>query len=604
MRITIVSNSKNWCVNQIAQVAERDKIELDILDFKNACEGELFSDWGNVVILRNTVLDKLFERPLISNSLNKANVYVLNRVLLDNPLIIHKSFQQKIIKDYVQLSQDTELKPIATYNAKNKEGIFEIINKGYLKFPIIEKLDLDAQGKSVVKIDKIEDIKDTKDKIYQNFIPNEGDFRILCLGGKVLGVIKRVAKVGDFRNNFSQGGSVDSVQDKDVVDKVSKIALKVASIFNLDFCGVDIICNKNSGEYSFLEVNTYPWWEGFQRVTGMNVADKIIEHCVDAYDRSKKGNKGNYDLINKCYQDGFECLEENKFHYFSRRYLWFDGKIGKEELKKIKSNYIGSNKEDTEEIIKNLLASDVLSPGINEIELRLPLLRKYEMLANYNKVLFKVLFSDIVYEEDIRTITDKYLQRDKMLELKEVLEDSSSDMAILSTYAINFIYNLENYLFKDKENDYFIDPEKYYEIAKNAYSGEIKDKHNLRIYFITHCIINESRFYSRTISRHKSIYLKMIKLAEDIICENYFDINLDNKLEFLVCAKILDYRSNLFEIIYSETQNSLAHSGNYLIDVCNKCSVIKNKNDFRESEHRNILYLMAFSKASRFEKGK
>ena len=86
----------------------------------------------------------------------------------------------------------------------------------------------------------------------------------------------------------------------------------------------------------------------------------------------------------------------------------------------------------------------------------------------------------------------------------------------------------------------------------------------------------------------------MIQLVEEIISENYFNINLDLKLEFLVCTRILNYQTKLKEVIRSETENSLSNSGNYLIDVYNSMSFIKNKNDFKSSEHRNILYIMAF----------
>ena len=44
----------------------------------------------------------------------------------------------------------------------------------------------------------------------QEYIENKGDYRVLILGEKVLGVMKRYRKDRqDFRNNFSMGGEVE-----------------------------------------------------------------------------------------------------------------------------------------------------------------------------------------------------------------------------------------------------------------------------------------------------------------------------------------------------------------------------------------------------------
>lgn len=86
----------------------------------------------------------------------------------------------------------------------------------------------------------------------------------------------------------------------------------------------------------------------------------------------------------------------------------------------------------------------------------------------------------------------------------------------------------------------------------------------------------------------------MLKISEEIIKKRYFEINIDNKVEFLVCARILDYKTDLSEIIYSECVNSLSDLGNYLIDRHNTYKDVKSKNSFIQSEHRNVLFLMVF----------
>lgn len=598
MKITVISRNQNWCNQQLPLAANRLKVSLEIIDFDQVDQAESFSAWGDVVILRNTSLDKIFERPFLAESLDRAGSYVLNRVLIDQPLIIYKSFQQKAVREYVRFSDDTDLKTIPTFKPNSKEELLELVEKGRLRFPLIEKLDLDAKGKSVRKIESIEDISNTVNKIYQSFIPNDGDFRILCLGGRVLGVIKRIAKADDFRNNFSQGGSVVPVGDKAIADKVSKIALKAAAVLGLDFCGIDVIYDRTRDEYFFLEANNYPGWEGFQKVTGVNVADELLKHCIEINRRKKLDN---FNLISRYYWGHLEHLRGSKFHFLSRHYLWFGDDKSRKALDKIKKDFIGSCDEDVAYMIEKLLSSEHINAFMNEPRLRIPLFRKYDKLYVYDKVLFKVLFAQKIFGLDIRPIVSRYVKREELIKLKQELEKNNADMAILSTYALNFIYNVEFYLYQDDKTSHFVNPELYYRIAKNGYVGRAKGKNNLQIYFLTHCIINESRFYSRKITRHKESYIKMIKLAEDIIRSDYFGISLDNKLEFLVCARLLGFESALRQVIHSEAQLSLSHSGNYLVDAFNAAAYWKNKASFKESEHRNILFLMAFGSSPRFD---
>lgn len=599
MKLTVIVKDvarNNWCMDELVRAAKNRGVLLEFVDFKNIHDAEQFFDWGDIVLSRNTLLDKIFERPFFLRNIEKSGALMINKTLLNNPMIVLKSFQQKIIFDYISLVNDPDLRGIRTFVPNSIEELSTMIKNGELQFPFVEKPNFGAQGRGMRKIEKIEDVESVDGKIFQNFIHNDGDFRILCLGGKVLGIIKRIAKKGDFRNNISQGGSVEVVEDRIIYEKVSNIALKVASIFDLDFCGVDIIYDQNKGQYFFLEINTHPWWEGFQSRINIDVADLIIQHCLHLNERKK--NKDRYALIKKCYQENSHYLFDTRFHYASRTFLYLDDKNSEKELLKLKDSYLGSNDAATDTILARIFATRSFDP--NEWELRRPLFKKYDLLEPYTKIFFKVLFADAIYHQNIRPLAVKYLDYKSVLDIKTILEKNEKDMAALSTYAINFIYCSENYLFKEKRSSGYINPEKYYDIALNAYSGKLQSKYNLRIYFLTHCILGESRFYSRKITRYKSTYIKMIKLAEEIIGNNYFDIDLDNKLEFLVCARILGYNSNLDSIINSEAQNSLSSCANYLVDKYNKNACMRNKTDLRSAEHRNVLYLMAFGRSPRF----
>jgi glutathione synthase/RimK-type ligase-like ATP-grasp enzyme len=43
--------------------------------------------------------------------------------------------------------------------------------------------------------------------VIREFIPNDGDVRVFCVGYKVIGAMKRSPKTGEFRSNISLGGT-------------------------------------------------------------------------------------------------------------------------------------------------------------------------------------------------------------------------------------------------------------------------------------------------------------------------------------------------------------------------------------------------------------
>lgn len=82
-------------------------------------------------------------------------------------------------------------------------------------FPVILKTSQGHRGEGVHKIENIEDLKKTvqemtakaKSCVIREFIPNDGDVRVFCVGYKAIGAMKRTPKEGEFRSNISQGGS-------------------------------------------------------------------------------------------------------------------------------------------------------------------------------------------------------------------------------------------------------------------------------------------------------------------------------------------------------------------------------------------------------------
>ena len=63
-------------------------------------------------------------------------------------------------------------------------------------------------------------------------------------------------------------------------DRILKMAVKAASVCEIEVAGVDVILDKKSGQSFILEVNRSPQFEGFMKATGINVPKAIIDFLV------------------------------------------------------------------------------------------------------------------------------------------------------------------------------------------------------------------------------------------------------------------------------------------------------------------------------------
>ena len=98
--------------------------------------------------------------------------------------------------------------------------------------------------------------------VLQNFIENDGDWRIVLVNFEPKLAIYRTSHGKDFRNNTSVGGDATLVSLDQVDPKIIEIAINAAKSLDIKIAGADILPDKN-GNYTVLEVNRTP-----QLVTG------------------------------------------------------------------------------------------------------------------------------------------------------------------------------------------------------------------------------------------------------------------------------------------------------------------------------------------------
>lgn len=125
--------------------------------------------------------------------------------------------------------------------------------------------------------------------LVQEFVKESAgtDIRAFVVNGKVVASMQRQSLDDDFRSNLHQGGEGVSVK---LTVEERKTAQKAAKAMGLPVCGVDMMRSERGP--LVLEVNASPGF-GIEKVTGRNVAGKIIEYVEqNAKGRRRKDKVG------------------------------------------------------------------------------------------------------------------------------------------------------------------------------------------------------------------------------------------------------------------------------------------------------------------------
>jgi glutathione synthase/RimK-type ligase-like ATP-grasp enzyme len=134
-----------------------------------------------------------------------------------------------------------------------------------LEFPVIVKAIAASKGEENFLIHSAEELQalrlDAAHRyIMQECIPNDGDYRVLVLGGEVRLVIKRSRQNNDTHlNNTAQGAAAVVVSGGDVPAGLKDTSLAAAlALGRQDIAGVDVLIDSGSGKQYVLEVNKTP----------------------------------------------------------------------------------------------------------------------------------------------------------------------------------------------------------------------------------------------------------------------------------------------------------------------------------------------------------
>lgn len=154
-----------------------------------------------------------------------------------------------------------------------------------LGFPVVVKTLTGSQGSGVFLSENKSSFKDlmqlietTNPKaniILQEFLSSSRgkDLRVFTLGGRAIACIERKAADGDFKANYSSGGSV---QQFEITPEIEWLATQTSRTLGLNMAGIDLLFDKD--HYKICEANSSPGFEGIESCVDINISREIFHY--------------------------------------------------------------------------------------------------------------------------------------------------------------------------------------------------------------------------------------------------------------------------------------------------------------------------------------
>ena len=274
-------NRKGGKMLELKAAAEKLGVELDLVSYsqisfetesgKVLVDGKEIKDY-DVFFFRTT--KKYWEEVnLITDKLDENKIIVDPLVKKGRPSDACKAHQMLV------LSQAGLPVPKTIYGGwkyLEKEAVkrfeFPLIIKGSRGdrrrqvFKIYGETDFETRLETLKLLEKSGENK----YMLQEYIVNTEDFRVMVLGDRVLGVMRRA--IGDnprLKNRFEK---------TDLPEEIKKMAVEAAKTCGIMIAGVDVVFrNDDITKPLFFEVNKTPNYDRFVEVTKINVAEEVVK---------------------------------------------------------------------------------------------------------------------------------------------------------------------------------------------------------------------------------------------------------------------------------------------------------------------------------------
>ena len=287
MKIAILSNGNaNYSTKRLVEEAEKRGHKVKVIKYKKCYlsieKGE------NKVFYKGKPLRKYDAViPRIASHMTKYGTAIVRQLEMQGEYCVSKSLAITRARDKLrsmQLLAKYSIDIPKTVVSRDSGDIDELLDQ-LDGTPVIIKLASGTHGNGVVLAETKKAAKSTLQAFYltneqgtnillQEFIKESAgtDIRAFVVGSKVVASMQRQSLDDDLRSNLHNGGCGTPIK---LTPEEEKVAVKAAKVMGLPIAGVDIM--RSARGPLVLEVNASPGF-GIEKITGRNVAGKIIEY--------------------------------------------------------------------------------------------------------------------------------------------------------------------------------------------------------------------------------------------------------------------------------------------------------------------------------------
>lgn len=272
MSLFIFTTPKDFSTDLILKEARKQSLDCSVIYYSNIKrKNKLLFDKNKPVLVGkkdNILLRDPYQGGNFSLKMRKILKEYYQCVLLDrrcfkkHPQYEDKLFQAKFFrKNKISAPETYFLKQIAKIKA----------------FPIVAKRRISSRGKGNFLINNRSELNNflkrqkQKDFVLQGYKKIDRDYRVLIFKNKILGTVSRIVS---FKKDKTIKVRVEK-EDNGLPECIKQDALRTSKKLGSDFVGIDLIFSR--GKYYLLEANLAPQFKSFTRVTGINVAKRIID---------------------------------------------------------------------------------------------------------------------------------------------------------------------------------------------------------------------------------------------------------------------------------------------------------------------------------------
>ena len=299
MKIAILSNGNaNYSTGRLVEEAEKRGHVAKVIKYKN-CYMEISEKRPRVYYKGKELSGYDAILPRISNNMTRYGTAIVRQFEMQGVWTASSSIAIVRARDKLRSAQILAKagvdmpKTLISKNTTDIDGLIDAIG-----LPVIIKLASGTHGNGVVLAESKRSAKSALQAFYltnedgtnillQEYIEESAgtDVRAFVVGARVVASMQRKSLDDDFRSNLHKGGEGTTGK---LTDEERKVAIRAAHAMGLRIAGVDIMRSERGP--LVLEVNASPGF-GIERITGRNVAGKIVEYIEMNARRAIKKDK-------------------------------------------------------------------------------------------------------------------------------------------------------------------------------------------------------------------------------------------------------------------------------------------------------------------------